>query len=251
MKEEIRNRLQELLQEGYKEFSQGLIPTNKNVMLGVKIPLLRKLAREVAKGDWRSFLQAYEGPGEGLYYEEIMLQGMVIACAKMELEERLERVRRFVPLIDNWAVCDIFCGDSKWAEKAPGEAWELVRSYLASDRVFEIRFGVIMMLSHFLTAAYIGKVLIALDGIPRAREEGGNGENYYVEMAVAWCLATAAAKFRDETFAYFEKTNLSGTVLKKTAQKMRDSYRISSEDKARVTRLITKKSTNFLIKGEI
>lgn len=242
----VRLRLQELLQQGYKEFSQGLIPTNKNVMLGVKIPLLRKLAGEVAKGDWRALLAEYEREEPAmLYYEEVMLWGMVVARAKMELPERLERVERFVPMIDNWAVCDIFCGDSKWADKAPEAAWELVERYIGSRGVFEIRFGVIMMLSHFLIPGYIGKVLKALDGIERARGEKVSGENYYVEMAVAWCLATAAVKFREETFEYLGQTNLSEAVLKKTAQKMRDSFRVSSGDKELVTRLVTEKSNNL------
>ncbi len=241
---EIRKKLLALSAPEYRKFSQGLISTNKNVMLGVKLPLLRKLAAEISKGDWREFLDGYDYADYNVYYEEIMLQGLVLDCARMELAERLERVEKFIPKIDNWAVCDTFCMAAKWISEAEAEGWKFLQKYLKSDNVFEIRFGVIMLLSHFLSEEYIESVLYALNGIECVRQGYNNvpeEDNYYAEMAVAWCIATAAAKFRENTFGFLDNTDISARVLRKAAQKMRDSYRISDEDKMFITALVNKK----------
>lgn len=244
----VRQKLSELAEGEYKKFSQALIPTNKNVMLGVKLPLLRKLAAEIARGDWREFLDSYEGIAEeGLFFEELMIRGMVINRARMELDERFERIKEFVPRIDNWSVCDSFCCGAKWVNRAKDPVWEFLQPYLRSGKEFEIRYGVIMLLAHFLDTEYISGVLAALDNIACVRRGGdvsGLEHVYYVEMAVAWCIATAAAKCNGETLAYLKDSSLNGSVLKKTAQKMRDSYRISPEDKMFITELIKQKSIN-------
>lgn len=244
----LRQQLPDLAEGEYKKFSQALVPTNKNVMLGVKLPLLRKLAAEIARGDWRAFLDSYEEvAGEECLFEELMIRGMVINRAQMELDERLERVKEFVPGIDNWSVCDSFCTGAKWVSRVKAPVWEFLQPYLSSRQAFEIRYGVIMLLAHFLDAEYISGVLAALDAIACVRRGHDAPEPehlYYVEMAVAWCLATAAAKCNRETLAYLQHSSLSGSVLKKTAQKMRDSYRISPEDKIFITELIRQKSIN-------
>lgn len=213
-------------------------------MLGVKLPLLRKLAAGISRGDWRAFLASYEGVAEEeRFFEELMIRGMVINCARMELDERLERVKEFVPGIDNWAVCDSFCTGAKWVGRVKAPVWEFLQPYLRSGKTFGIRYGVIMLLAHFLDAEYISRVLAALDTIACVRrgQDASEPEHlYYVEMAVAWCLATAAAKCNGETLAYLQHSSLTGSVLKKTAQKMRDSYRISPEDKIFITELIKK-----------
>lgn len=268
----LRKELEALACQDYKKFSAGLIPTlnEKNVMLGIRIPQLRKMAKEISKKEnWREFLDGYNKNKDELsienepgrivlggsdnvkypYYEEIMIEGMVINLAKMSITERLERIRIFVPKIDNWAICDIFCANEKWVKDNRAVIWEFLQPYLKSDKEFEIRYGVIMLLSAFLDNEYIDRVLEALDVIPcvrlenkklpvEKRKKGGPIiENYYVEMAVAWCLATALAKCREQTIAYLKRSSLSKSVLKRAAQKMRESYRISQEDKMYVTNL--------------
>lgn len=251
--ERCRKILFSYTQQEYKKFSQDLIPTNGNTMLGVRLPQLRKIATDLAKNNWRKYLQLYEDSDiKYLYFEEIMLQGMVVNAAKMELEQRLKHVERFVPKIDNWAVCDTFCCGTKWVAKHKESVWAFLQPYLTSGEEFQVRFAVIMFLANFLDKEYIGKVLNALDGIKQVTDKMGSSvpgkgnasipDNYYIEMAVAWCLATAAAKCREEFFSYIEETNLNNSVLKKTAQKMRDSYRISNEDKKLITEIVNYKS---------
>ena len=109
--ENIRKELQDLVDSKYQEFHSALVPGIGNI-LGVRIPQLRILAKEIAKRDnWRMFVEATDTK----FYEETMLQGMVIGLAKMELDERMKHISMFVPRIDNWAVCDIFCGELKTA----------------------------------------------------------------------------------------------------------------------------------------
>ena len=273
-RELILNRLKSLSEEKYRKFSAPLIPgVPEDRMLGVRIPLLRRLAAELCRGDWRRVLDMYDALPGGFagmeetteraekaeptgtkgttgtkrtaepYLEECLLQGLVTAGAKMDLPERLERVVRFVPRIDNWAVCDVFVSGCKWAMREREAVWAFIRPYVGSQREFEVRFGVVMMMSYFLDQAYIDGVLERLDGIAAVRSEnrkhtaeqiaGGMPpvENYYTEMAVAWCLATAFAKCRTQTRAYLMNNSLSDTVLKRTVRKMCESYRVSAPDK--------------------
>ena len=106
--EEIRARLLELADPGYREFHGKLLPGTDNI-LGVRVPALRKLAKEIVRGDWEAFL--LENDRE--WYEKDMLQGLVIGCAPMDYEKRLARIREFIPRINNWAVCDVFCSSLK------------------------------------------------------------------------------------------------------------------------------------------
>ena len=111
--ENIRKELQTLVDSKYQEFHSALVPGTENI-LGVRIPQLRVMAKEIAKrDDWRIFIEATDTK----FYEEAMLQGMVIGRSKTALDEQMKYVKRFVPRIDNWAVCDIFCSELKTAVK--------------------------------------------------------------------------------------------------------------------------------------
>ena len=190
-----------------------------------------------------------------------MIIGMVIDLVNVPPRVRLHLVEQFVPLIDNWAVCDVFCGGAKWVgepgrgpkacNKVPLEqVWEFLQRYLfwsASElgtcsgkpggcggeplvtgngnagnmrggREFRIRFGVVMLMSYFLTPEYIGKVFEVMEKVCKG--------DYYVDMAVAWCLATARAKFDSQTQEFVRKADLTPGVIKKYEQKVRDSLRV-------------------------
>ena len=110
-KKMIRKKIFELADDEYKKFQENLCPDNDNIV-GVRLPLLRDLAREIAKGDWRTYIKTAQDE----YYEEIMLQGMVIGCVRTDVEERLRYITNFVPKIDNWGVCDSFCSGLKFTK---------------------------------------------------------------------------------------------------------------------------------------
>ena len=148
--ENVRNELKTLEDPTYREFHSSLIPGADNI-LGVRIPQLRTMAKEIAKKeDWRTFVEATDT----LYYEETMLQGMVIGRAKMEPEERIKYIRLFVPRINNWAVCDIFSGELKTAARKGKETiWQFVQPYLESKEEYQLRFGIVMLF-HYVDEEY-------------------------------------------------------------------------------------------------
>lgn len=249
---ELQEQLKGLAEDQYRIFNQKFVLTNRNPMLGVKVPKMRGIAKEiVAGGKWREFLAGYgfyvfHGTGmdgvqcwetgetvkricSGVFFEEIMIIGMVINLANMPREERLGLVELFVPLIDNWAVCDVFCGGTKWvAELGKGlkgknnvpleEMWGFLQKYLCGREEFEIRFGVVMLMCRFLNEEYLPRVFEVLKSV----EFGA----YYVDMAVAWCLATARAKFDVPVQEFVAGAGLPAGVVKKYEQKVRDSLRM-------------------------
>lgn len=214
----IRSKLKNLADEKYKKFHSGLCPNNKNI-IGVRIPKLRNLAKEISKGDWRKFLEHNKNE----YYEEIMLEGFVIGYAKMELEERFKLLTTFVPKIDNWAVCDCSCSTFKFVQKNKKEMWEFIKIYLNSSKEFELRFVIIIILDYYLTDEYIDEIFKIFDNIKK--------EDYYVKMAIAWTLQVAYVKYKEKTIKYLENNKLDKFTHNKAIQKMIESYRIDKKEK--------------------
>jgi 3-methyladenine DNA glycosylase AlkD len=214
----IQERLVDLAEEDYRKFSSSLIP-GEDKLLGVRLPHLRDLAKEIAKGDWREYLNNAQDE----YYEEIMLQGLVIGYAKASPEEILKYTALFIPKIRNWGVCDSFCTGLKLAKKQPEMVWDFIQPYLRSDREFEIRFTVIMMLAHFINDDYIGRVIESLD---RIRHEG-----YYVKMGIAWAVSVCYVKYPEKTMSYLENCGLDDFTFNKSLQKILESYRVDPDSK--------------------
>ena len=145
---EVRERLLALSEESYRAFSARLLPPHVRLM-GVRLPALRRLARELAKGDWRSWLDTADSE----YFEEILLQGMVIGYIKADVEEVLARTAAFVPLIDNWSVCDSFCSGLKAAREHRERVWSFLQPYFTSEQEFDVRFAVVMGLFYYIDDA--------------------------------------------------------------------------------------------------
>jgi len=216
--EEIRERLVKMAEKDYKEFSAGLIPGVKN-MLGIRLPLLRKLAKELSGEDWKEYLSWTEF----IYFEETMLQGMILGYVKAPLEEVLDAAGRFIPRIDNWSVNDSFCTTFRYAEKFPKETWDFLMQYRESRKEFEVRVVAVMLMSHYLLPQYIESVLEVLGSL--------EVQEYYASMAVAWAYATAWAKFPEETKGYLTKHPIDKKTYRRTLQKGIESRRITEEDK--------------------
>lgn len=214
----IRAQIMGLADEKYRQFSASLIPNINNVV-GVRLPELRKLARIIAKGDWRAYLAQADSD----YFEEVMLQGMVIGCAKADVEEILHHIAAFVPKIDNWSVCDSFCSGLKITSLHKERVWEFIQPYLESDKEYDIRFGVVMLLNYYIDEHYIHLVLERLDRITH--------EGYYVKMAVAWAVSICFVKLPDITMDYLGSNSLDDFTYNKALQKITESYRIAPETK--------------------
>ncbi|PIC85224.1 DNA alkylation repair protein [Sporosarcina sp. P20a] len=215
----IRKQLVERIDPGYQKFSSALIPNVDNI-LGVRMPELRQLAKEIAKGDWRAYLQTANDE----YFEEVMLQGLVIGYVKADLEELLTYVAEFVSKIDNWSVCDSFCSGLKMTKKNKERVWPFLQSYLVSEKEYELRFGIVMLLIYYSEPDYIDRVIGLLD---RVQHEG-----YYVKMAVAWALSICFVKLPDKTMNYLAGENsLDLFTYNKALQKITESTRVEQDMK--------------------
>lgn len=217
--EEIRNKLIELSDAKYKEFHVGLCPGMDTEMMGVSIPKVRKLAKEIIKDNPEEYLKS---PKED-YYEEILLQALVISNLKIDLEQKKEYIINFVPKINCWAVCDSFCAGLKDADKNPEFFWKIISRYFKSNKEYELRFAVVMLLDHYVKEEYIDEIFKVIDNI--------KNEEYYVEMGIAWLVAEMYIKFPKQTMNYLKNCNLNKFTYNKALQKARESYRVSKEEK--------------------
>ena len=215
---DLRDKLFELSDDKFKTFHSRLCPNTDNI-IGVRLPLLRQLAKEIAKGDWRNFLSNSKEE----YYEEILINGLVIAYAKCDVEERLNYIESFVPKIDNWAICDSFCNTLKFVNKNKEIMLEFIQPYLRSYNEFEIRFAVVIILNYYITEDYIDLVLKTLDNIKH--------DGYYVKMAVAWAISMCFIKFEEKTMAYLKDNSLDDFTYNKSLQKICESLRIDKNTK--------------------
>lgn len=233
MREEVLSQLRKRSEENYKEFNCKLIPgVDKEMVLGVRVPDIRAQAKELLKQNYKGYLAELEAiPMERLYYEEVMLQGMIIGEAKLELSQHFAYIQKFVPRINNWAICDTVCTSMKFARKTQNqeEVWNFLQQYLTDDREFFVRFGVVMLLSHFINDAYIDRVLAVLEGI--------NHPGYYVKMAVAWTLSACYIKYYRQTMVLLVDNRLDDVTHNKTIQKIRESGRVSKGEKDRLNKL--------------
>lgn len=228
MIENIRAQLLAEADGGYKEFSKKINPDANNI-IGIRVPFLRKLAKEIVNSDWRNYVLELESKleqEEELYFEEKMLWGLVIGNAAMEPEVRIDHIRSFLPAIDNWATCDICQGDLKFARKEPGRTmmWEFLQPYFISKNQFDVRFAVTMAMSHYLTEDYFDRVLTLYAAVSH--------EGYYAKMAVAWAISQSYVKFPGRTWTLLTENRLKDKwTHNKAIQKIAESYRVGSSDK--------------------
>ena len=213
-------RNQNLADTKYKEFHKGLCPGTENI-IGVRVPVLREYAKKLSKKyEIDDLLENIDDE----YYEEIMLQGMLIGLKKdKEISYILADIEKFVPKIDNWAICDTFCAGLKITKKNLNKMWEFLQKYVKSSKEFEIRFGVVMILDYYITESYLDRNFKIFDSI--------KSDKYYVQMAVAWAVSICLIKFYDKTIEYLNKCKLDKFTYNKALQKAIESYRITNEQK--------------------
>lgn len=216
----IREELISLGDNAYKEFNEKLCPDTKRKMLGIRVPQIRNLAKEILKKyELKEILENIKDE----YFEEILLQGIVIGYAKMDFEEKLKYIKEFVPKIDSWAISDTFVPSLKIKKKDLNMAWDFILPYTKSNREFDVRFAVIMMLDYFITEEMVDKVLEEVDKIKH--------DGYYVKMGIAWTIAEIAIKFNDKAMRYLKNNHLDKFTHNKAIQKMIESRRISDKQK--------------------
>lgn len=215
----IQERLFALQDKEYAAFQAKLTPTiSPERFIGVRVPQVRILAKAFIKEpEHEHFVQQL--PHQ--YYDENMLHGVLLSEMK-DYSTCLAAVDRFLPYVDNWAVCDIM--SPKVFKKHKGELLPKIREWAASDHTYTCRFGVEMLMSHFLDEDFNTEYL----EIPAAV----TSNEYYVKMMIAWFFATALTKQWDAALPYIQQQCLAPWTHNKTIQKAIESYRITNEQKA-------------------
>ena len=228
-------------------------------VLGLHSPEIKQVAKQLSReggeavmpdgthricANGAEVIRAFEvEPSEHLCYEETVIWGYLINLEKCSLDNRLAMLGRYVPVLDNWAVCDSYCAHAKWMARADKEAlWAFLQQWFRSEREFEVRFAVVVAMCCFLNEEWLDKVFERINrldfgrikskyntvkGKPKVAQQGTvqGAEPYYVRMGVAWLLATALAKFPDQTRAFVRSSNLPEDVVKLYIRKARESLR--------------------------
>lgn len=218
MREKIRKELEKIAEENYRIFAAKLIPNIDN-LLGVRLPKLRKIAKKIVQLDYEYYLAM----DNHLYFEEVMLQGIIIGEIKLPWTERSRYVKQFISKIDNWSVCDSFCCGLKFEVSEKELVWQFLQPYFASDKPYDIRFAVVMLLFYFVDDEYAQKAFTLFDQI--------KNDDYYVKMAVAWAISIYFRELPTLTMSYLQKNQLDDWIYNKALQKITESLKVDSSTK--------------------
>lgn len=214
----LQEELFELQDIKYRDFNSSLIPgIDKETVIGIRTPVLRKFAKEYAKsGETEQFMR--ELPHE--FYEENNLHMMLIGQIK-DYDECISELEKFLPHIDNWATCDSPL--PKCFDKNKEDVLERAKNWIATDATYVKRFGMGVMMRLFLDEDFKEEYIQLVASV--------KSEEYYVNMMIAWYMATALAKQWDAAVPYIQEHRLSEWVHRKSIQKAVESYRITPEQK--------------------
>lgn len=215
---DVLNKIKEKSEPKIKEFTEKLVPDTKYKILGVRVPALKTIAKELAC-DKQSFYSFIGEQHE--FYEEYFVHALAIGFIKTNDEEKLKLVSGFIPYIDNWAICDSFAASLKFFKNLLPD---IPLSYIDNQSPYVKRFGIVCLMDYFLDKDFKTDHLYLLQKI--------KSDHYYVNMAIAWYYSVALVKQYDATISLIESRTLDKFVQNKTISKACDSYRISDEKKA-------------------
>ena len=232
MKSDLKALLLSMRDESYAQFQRKLMPSvAPERVIGVRIPALRRLARQSfgskAAVDFLSELPH-------ALYDEDNLHGALLDLTP-DFDTAIHKVERFLPYIDNWATCDLFC--PKILLQKPDSLLSHIKSWLRSDKGYTVRYGLVRLTSWYLDGARFTPEILSLAAQVR-------GEDYYINMAQAWLFSMALAKQYDATIPCLTEQRLDAWVHNKAIQKAIESYQISTEIKAYL------KTLKRAVKGE-
>ncbi len=201
---------------GYREF-HGKLTNTSYERIGVRVPVLRALAKQIiSSGEWREFLSVRPVK----YYEHAMLAGIISASVKEPYEDKIQRLKEFSELIDDWAVCDITCSSLKCND---ARLFDDMRVFASSDKVWLARIGLVVILGNFAFRERLDEIRETVNGIV--------AEGYYIDMAVGWLICTVESHSEGAGINLMRTAEISSKVKKIAASKMRDSYRVSEKSK--------------------
>ena len=219
---DIKQKLIENSEKKYQKFSSSLMPNCTNI-LGVRLPVLRKTAKEIYKRNGIDFLDS-----ECECFEETMLIAMITGFAAKERND-IAIVEKFIPKISNWSICDSFCSGLKFTVNYKPEIWNFLQKYLQSDKEFEIRFAHVMLIYYFTEKEYLDRIFQILNGF--------SSKHYYAQMSAAWLVSICFVKYPNETFKFLKTFKTDKFTYNKSIQKILESLRVDKITKEKLRKL--------------
>lgn len=220
---EFIDELNSLKDEKYQEFSYKLLNDKSLNLLGVRIPLLKGIAKKIVKSiddnknDISEFVKS-----ESNSFEELIVKGFVIGYTKNSSDFVLELLKFYVNKISNWSICDSVSNNLKIMKKDLDFFYPFIEECLSKNQEFVIRFGIVNLLNHYVGDAYIDKIIEII--------QRKYPDYYYVDMAVAWLICVCYVKYPSKTICLFDG-KLKPTINNMAISKINDSYKVSEEEK--------------------
>ena len=202
----------------YKEFHGSLVLNSKYEMIGIRVPIMRDIAKKIAKSDIEEFLKY----AQNKYYEEVMIQGLVISHFK---DEKLfyKYFIKFINKIDNWAICDSFCSSIKIVRNYEEKYFKEAIKTALNREEFISRVGLVMILNHFISQKNLDIIFDTLNKI--------QSDKFYINMAEAWLICEIYIKYPKEIKKFLKNNRLNKFTQNKSISKIHDSYRVNKEEK--------------------
>jgi 3-methyladenine DNA glycosylase AlkD len=208
----------------YKKFNSKIINDQTVEYIGVRTPILRKIAKEIAKNDYSGFLKF----NNHKFYEEKAIHGFIIGYAKLDFDELMKMLKDFIPYISSWALTDTVAKKFPQIMQNLDAAFEEISKFTKSENPWEIRFGLMLLFSMYVTPEYINQVLKICESINLNHKCCKNGEiPYYVKMGNAWLVSECFIKFPEITEPFLKSKILEKWTQNKAIQKIKESFKVS------------------------
>lgn len=220
-KQEYHTFLEELsckVDKEYLKFQKRIILDGKPI-LGIRTPKLKKMAKEISRGEYQSFLKQNSFGS----YEEILLYGFVLSNLKLSFQELIPYLNIFSSKIDNWAICDLVAGSLKIFKREKEKGYDFILTYLESKEEWKVRFALVLLLNYYIDEDKIHTILNLSEQV--------TNEEYYVKMANAWLISICYIKYPKQTKEFLKRTKIDDWTYNKAICKICDSHRVEKEEK--------------------
>ncbi len=209
----------------YREFHYKLLKDNSINFIGVRTPVLKNIAKQISKTNYIEFIKL----NTLKTYEEKTIYGLLLGYLKIDFNDLLNLIDNYLINIDNWATCDLTCANLKIFKENKELGFNYLNNKINSNNVWIQRFVIVMFLDYFLCDKYIDDVLKIISSI--------DTNKYYVEMAIAWLLATAYINYQDKVLNLLKSGKISKNTINLTIKKTNESYRVTQEKKKLIKNL--------------
>ena len=201
----------------FKDFSTKIIVDN--TLIGVRTPLLKSISKNIFKGNYKEFLKV----SKPKTYEEKLIYGLIIGNINVFNKETIKYVNKYSKMINNWALCDLFCSNLKFVKNNKEEVYSYILDNISSDNLWIKRLCFVLLLNYYIEPKYIDNIFELCDTY--------NTNDYYVEMSVSWLISMCYIKEKESTIKYLDSNKLNDFTYNKAIQKIIESKRVTKEEK--------------------